>query len=139
MVNQMEKLIDKVASAIGRPEVSHHSLRRTAMELGEEAELRMTERTSAEKLQTTVGNKRRNYTKRFGKKAFTLADGVYANLTTALHDYPALAQRLGCEPLEVLAEREAESAVQRLSPLQRQRLARRLLGGDAVGDSHGIA
>jgi hypothetical protein len=29
--------------------------------------------------------------------------------------------------------------VQRLSPLQRQRLARRLLGGDAVGDSHGIA
>jgi len=139
MVNQMEKLIDGFAAAIGRPEVSHHSLRRTAMELGEEAELRLAETTSAEKLQTTVGNKRLNYTKVFGRKAFTLADGMYSNLTTALHDYPALAKRLGCEPLEVLAEREAESAMQRLSPIQRQRLALRLLGGDAVGDSHGIA
>lgn len=139
MVNQMEKLIDKVANAVGRPEVSHHSLRRTAMELGEEAELRMAERTSAEKLQTTVGNKRRNYTKQFGKKAFTLADGVYANLTTALHDYPALATRLGCEPLAILAEREAEALMQKLTPLQRQRLVRQLLGGDAEGDSHGVA
>jgi len=139
MVNQMEKLIDKVASAIGRPEVSHHSLRRTAMELGEEAELRMAEMTSAEKLQTTVGNKRRNYTKSFGKKAFTLADGVYGNLTTALHDYPALAPRLGCEPLAILAEREAEALMQKLTPLQRQRLARQLIGGDAEGNGHEVA
>ena len=139
MVNQMEKLISKFADAIGRPEISHHSLRRTAMELGEEAELRMAELTSAEKLQTTVGNKRRNYTKTFGKKAFTLADGVYRNLTTALHDYPDLATRLGCEPLAILAEREAEALMEKLTPLQRQRLARQLLGGDAEGDSHGVA
>lgn len=134
MVNQMEKLIDKVASTIGRPEVTHHSLRRTAMELGEEAELRLAELTSAEKLQTTAGNKRRNYTKRFGKKAFTFADGMYSNLTTALHDYPALAIRLGCEPLAILAEREAKALMQRLTPLQRQRLARQLLDSDAEGD-----
>ena len=139
MVNQMEKLIDRIASKIGRPEVTHHSLRRTAMELGEEAELRMAELTSAEKLQTTAGNKRRNYTKGLGKKAFTFADGLYANLTTALHDYPALATRLGCEPLAILAEREAEALMQKLTPLQRQRLARMLLGGDADGDSHGVA
>lgn len=139
MVNQMEKLIDKVAAAIGRPEISHHALRRTAMELGEEAELRMAEKTSAEKLQTTVGNKRRNYTKKLGKKAFTLADGIYENLTVALHDFPTLVKRLGCEPLEMLAEREAEAQVRRLTPLQRQRLAKRLLEDDAGGEGHGVA
>jgi integrase len=139
MVNQLEKLIDKFAAGIGRPEISHHALRRTAMELGEEAELRMAEKTSAEKLQTTVGNKRRNYTKRLGKKAFTLANGIYENLTIALHDFPALAKRLGCEPLEMLAEREAEAHTRRLSPLQRQRLAKRLLEGDAGGEGHGVA
>ena len=135
MMGQMEKLVPQFANAIGRLEVRHHALRRTAMELGEEAELRQSEQTSAEKLQTTVGNKRRNYTKRLGKKAFTLADGIYANLTTALHDFPALATRLGCEPLAMLAEREAERLMEKLSPLQRQRLAKRLLGagGDADG------
>jgi integrase len=139
MRGQMEKLIPIFAEAIGRPEISHHALRRTAMELGEEAELRMAEKTSAEKLQTTVGNKRRNYTKRFGKKAFTLANGIYENLTLALHDFPNLTKRLGCEPLESLAEREAEAQAKKLTPLQRQRLAKRLLEGDAAGDEHGVA
>ena len=55
------------------------------MELGEWAELRQAEKISADQLQTTVGNKLRNVTKRLGKKAFALADGLYANLTTALH------------------------------------------------------
>ena len=109
------------------------------MELGEEAELRLAEKTSAEKLQTTVGNKRRNYTKRLGKKAFTLADGLYANLTTALHDFPVLATRLGCEPVAMLAEREAEALMGKLTPIQRQRLAKRLLDGDVEGESHGVA
>lgn len=109
------------------------------MELGEEAELRSAELTSAEKLQTTVGNKRRNYTKRLGKKAFVLATSLYANLTTALHDYPALANRLGAEPLAILAEREAEGLLRRLTPIQRQRLARVLLEGDAEGESKEVA
>ena len=139
MRGQMEKLIPAFAESIGRPEKSHHALRRTAMELGEEAELRQAEKTSAEKLQTTVGNKRRNYTKRLGKKAFTLADGLYSNLTTALHDFPALAKRLGCEPLEMLAEQEAEKHMRMLTPLQRQRLAKRLLDGDAEGESQEVA
>ena len=139
MRGQMEKLIPAFAESIGRPEKSHHALRRTAMELGEEAELRQAEKTSAEKLQTTVGNKRRNYTKRLGKKAFTLADGLYSNLTTALHDFPALAKRLGCEPLEMLAEQEAEKHMRMLTPLQRQRLAKRLLDGDAEGEDYGVA
>ena len=139
MREQMEGLIPTVAEAIGRPEVRHHALRRTAMELGEEAELRLAEKTSADKLQTTVGNKRRNYTKRLGKKAFTFADGLYANLTTALHDFPALATRLGCEPVAMIAEREAEALMDRLTPLQRQRLAKRLLEGEVEGDGQGVA
>lgn len=133
MRGQIEKLMPAVAEAIGRPEISHHALRRTAMELGEEAELRLAEKTSADKLQTTVGNKRKNYTKRRGKKARTFADGLYENLTVALHDFPALATRLGCEPLAILAEREAEKHVRMLTPLQRQRLVKRLLDGDADG------
>lgn len=139
MRGQMEKLIPAFAEAIGRPEISHHALRRTAMELGEEAELRQAEKTSAEKLQTTVGNKRRNYTKKLGKKAFTLADGIYENLTVALNDYPSLANRLGCEPIEILAEREAEAHARKLSPIQRQRLAKRLMDGDAAGEDQGVA
>ncbi|MFN9369390.1 MAG: hypothetical protein ACK6CT_11610 [Planctomycetia bacterium] len=109
------------------------------MELGEEAELRQAEKSSAEKLQTTVGNKRRNYTKKFGRKAFTLADGIYTNLTKALHDFPALAKRLGCEPLETLAERELEAQAKKLTPLQRQRLAKKILEDDAAGDGQGVA
>jgi hypothetical protein len=139
MRGQLEKLIPVFAAAIGRPEIGHHALRRTAMELGEEAELRQAEKSSAEKLQTTVGNKRRNYTKRLGRKAFTLADGIYANLTTALHDYPVLAKRLGCEPLETLAERDLEAQAKRLTPLQRQRLAKKILEGDAAGEDQGVA
>jgi len=139
MRGQMEKIIPIFATVIGFPEIRHHALRRTAMELGEEAELRQAEKTSAEKLQTTVGNKRRNYTKRLGKKAFTLADAIYANLTTALHDHPALATRLGCEPLETLAERHLEAQAKKLTLIQRQRLAKRILEGDAAGEGQGVA
>jgi hypothetical protein len=139
MIWQMENFIEAAALAIGRPEITHHALRRTAMELGEEAELRLAEKTSAEKLQTTVENKRKNYTKRRGKKARTFADGLYENLTTALHDYPALATRLECEPLEVLAEQAAEKHIRLLTPLRRRVLARRWLGRDAEGEGQGIA
>ncbi len=135
MRGQMEKLIPIFAEAISRPEVSHHALRRTAMELSDEAELRKREKDSADKLQTTVLNKGKYYTKKLGKKAFTLADGLYSNLTKALHDYPALANRLGCESLAKIAERDAERLIKNLSPLQRQHFAKKLLeaGGDADG------
>ena len=139
MIWQMENFIEAAALAIGRPEITHHSCRRTTMELGEWAELRQAEKTSAEKLQTTVGNKRRNYTKRLGKKAFALADGLYANLTTALHEFPVITTRLGCEPLAILAEREAEALVGKLTPIQRQRLAKRLLGGETDVEGQVVA
>ena len=104
MRGQMEKLIPIFAESIGRPEISHHALRRTAMELSDLAELRKREKDSADKLQTTVLNKRIYYLKKLGTKAFILADGAYSNLTKALHDYPALANRLGCESLATIAD-----------------------------------
>ena len=104
MRGQMEKLIPIFAEAISRPEISHHALRRTAMELCDLAELRKREKDSADKLQTTVLNKRIYYLKKLGTKAFILADGAYSNLTKALHDYPALANRLGCESLATIAD-----------------------------------
>jgi hypothetical protein len=139
MRTQMEKIIPVFAAASGRPEISHHALRRTAMELGEEAELRQAEMTSAEMLQTTVINKRRYYTKKLGDKAYTFADGIYRNLTVALHDFPSLSKRLGCEPVESLAEREAEKHLRMLSPLGRQRVAKKMLDGDAAGNEPGVA
>ena len=104
MRSQIEKLIPVFAESIGRPEISHHALRRTAMELSDLAELRKREKDSADKLQTTVLNKRIYYLKKLGTKAFILADGAYSNLTKALHDYPALANRLGCESLATIAD-----------------------------------
>ena len=135
MISQIEKLIPVFAESIGRPEISHHALRRTAMELCNEAESRKIVKDSAKKLQTTVLNMSKYYTKKLGKKAFILADGAYSNLTKALHDYPALANRLGCESLEKIAERDAERLIKILSPLQCQQLGKKFLeaGGDADG------
>ncbi len=101
-----------------------------------------TEKMSADKVQTTVGNKRKNYTKRLGRKAYALADGHYANITTALHEFPKLdklVKRLGCEPLETLTDQEAEALEKKLTPIQRQRWGKRFLDGEASGEGRGVA
>jgi len=41
--------------------------------------------------------------------------------------------------LEMLAEQEAEKHMRMLTPLQRQRLAKRLLDGDAEGENQEVA
>ena len=139
MVERLEKYIKKSAGAIGRPEITHHALRRTAMELSDEGELREKEKSSAEKLQTTVGNKRRNYIKRRGKKVIAKADGLYENLTVSLQDYPVLAERLGCDPVEVKMESEVETLIRQLSPIQKRRLLKKLLEGGDEGEELGVA
>jgi hypothetical protein len=107
LIWRMEKLIKDAATAIGSPErLTHHALRRTAMELSDEGELMEKEKESARKLQTTVHNKRKHYVKRGGRKRYLLADGLYENLKAALQDYPKLAARLGCDIISSEAERE---------------------------------
>ena len=129
---RIQKLIKQGATAIGRPEITHHALRRTGHELTNEGELRDKTRASAEKLQTTVGNMTNNYLTRIGKKDRLLADGLYENMTVALQDYPTLAERLGCDPFEIAVEREFEALLSKASPIQRRRFQKRL--GDS-GDA----
>jgi integrase len=139
MVERLEKYIKKAAEAIGCPEISHHALRRTAMELSDEGELRAKEKASAEKLQTTVGNKSRNYIKRKGKKAIAMADGLYENLVVSLQDYPDLAERLGCDPVEIMVEREMDALMKKLTPIQRRRFQKRLGDSGDKGEGQGVA
>ena len=80
----------------------------------------------------------RSYIKRKGKKAIAMADGLYENLVVSLQDYPDLAERLGCEPVEIVAEKEMDLLMQRLSPIQKRRLQKRLLEGDK-GEGQGVA
>jgi hypothetical protein len=138
MREQMHDLIPTFAEAIGRPEISHHALRRTTMQRAREARIRQAEKDVARNLQTTHGNMTTNYTSPL-EETKSYADSIYTNLTIALHDFPALATRLGCEPLSILAEREVEASAGKLTPIQRQRLAKRLLDGDAEGEGQEVA
>jgi integrase len=139
MLWRMQKLIKQGAEAIGRPEITHHALRRTGHELTNEGELRDKRKASASKLQTTVSNMTRNYLAKVGKKERLLADGLYENMTVALQDYPVLAGRLGCEPVENAVEREMEEMMTRLTPIQRRRLQKRLAEGGDAGEGQGVA
>ena len=89
-------------------------------------------------MQTTHGNMTSHYTTPL-QETESFANSIYVSLTAALQDFPALATRLGCEPVAMLAEREAEALMDRLTPLQRQRLAKRLMDGNAEGDGQGVA
>lgn len=134
LIWRMEKLVKEAATAIGRPEgLTHHALRRTAMELSDEGELMEKEKESARKLQTTVANKRRNYLKRGGKKRVILANGLFENLTVALQDYPSLAARLGCDIISPGAGKDLKSLAGQLSPLERQQLRKLLDEDDSEG------
>ena len=106
MMERLEKYIKREAKSIGVPEITHHSHRRTAMELNMEGEWQEKEKESAEKIQTTLGNMRgylRN--RKLSKKDIQRADGLYKNMTVALQGYPALAKRLWCEPVEAATAR----------------------------------
>ena len=104
-----------------------------------EGELRDKKKASAAKLQTTVGNMERNYLTRIGKKERLLADGLYENMTVALQDYPALADRLGCDPVEITVEREMDALMKRLTPIQRRRFQKRLGEGGDEAEGQGVA
>ena len=84
---------------------------------------------------------KRNYLRKIklSKKDIRRADGLYENMTVALQDYPALAERLGCEPVEAAAESEIEDLMRRLTPIQRRRFQKRLAEGCDDGEGQGVA
>jgi hypothetical protein len=136
---RMQKLIATSAEAIGRPEITHHALRSTSMELSNEGELRDKRKAAAAKLQTTVGNMTRNYLAKVGRKERLLANGLYENLTVALQEYPELAKQLGCESVEVTVEQEVEALIKNLTPVQLKRLQKRLRRDGDAGEGQGVA
>lgn len=136
---RMHHLIKRGAETIGRPEITHHALRRTAMEWTNEGELLEKKKASARKLQTTVGNMVNNYLGPLGPKEKLAAEGMYENMSLALQDHSDLAMRLGCEPVEIKVEREMEDLMKRLTPIQRRRLQKRLGDGGDEAEGQGVA
>jgi len=68
-----------------------------------------------------------------------LADGLYVNMTVALQDCTALAERLGCDAVEITGEREMDALMKRLTPIQRRRFQKRLDDGADQSEGQGVA
>jgi len=93
------KHIKKKADSVGLEDVTHHALRRTAMELSDQGEeLSATDRSSRN-LGTTTKNKEGHYVLRkfHGRTAYLRADSLYAGLSEALSHFPEVAQLVGVE------------------------------------------
>lgn len=127
---RMSKHIKKAAGLSGLTGISHHAIRRTAMELSDEGELLAAEERSAEKLRTTTENKRGHYLQRkVAKRHYLLADALYANLTASLREFPKLAERVGVEAADPKIMPDLEHLVAGLTPQQRQELLLALIRG----------
>jgi integrase len=93
------KQIKKKADGVGLNGVTHHALRRTAMELSDQGEeLSATDRSS-KNLGTTTRNKEGHYVVRkfHGRTAYLRADSLYAGLSQALSHFPEVAGLVGVE------------------------------------------
>ena len=133
---RMSKHIKKAARLSGLIGISHHAIRRTAMELSDEGELLEAEGRSAEKLRTTTENKRGHYLKRkASKRHYLLADALYSNLTASLREFPKLAERVGVEVVDPKLSQETDALLAGLTPEQRQELLISLLRG-TLGITH---
>ena len=113
--------IKRWATKLGLPGLSHHAIRRTGMELSDEAELLALSAASAEKLRTTTDNKRRHYLQRKAtRRHYLLADALYNNFCLALSQHPELTARLGAELPDKPEEDDAIVAQFSALPAERQ-------------------
>jgi hypothetical protein len=127
---RMQKHIQKWAKKAGLPGLTHNALRKTGMEVSDEAELLAFERRSAEKLRTTVDNKRRNYLKRrVAKRHYLLADALYGNFCEVLSEFPKLAERLGVEPEPEAGDNGLLDQIRRLSVEEQAKLMQDIMAG----------
>jgi len=51
----------------------------------------------------------------------------------------SLANRLGCEPVEVKRESDVEALIRQLTPIQRRRLQKKLMEEGEKGEGQGVA
>jgi len=133
------KHIVKAAKGVGLKDVSHHALRRTAMELSDQGEEIKATDESSKNLGTSTRNKDGFYVRKSHGRTFYLrADRLYSGLSLALLHYPAVADimmvedRFKPQPAELakakvqrlLEEMESLSAEEVLE-LERQKAERR--------------
>lgn len=130
------KHIVKAANRVGLEGVSHHALRRTAMELSDQGEEIKATDESSRNLGTTTKNKEGFYVRKSHGRTFYLrADRLYSGLSLALLHYLAVAElmmvedRFKPEPSQqkvqrLLDEEDALTAAEALE-LERQRAVRR--------------
>jgi hypothetical protein len=130
------KHIKQKADSVGLENVTHHALRRTAMELSDQGEeLSATDRSSRN-LGTTTKNKEGHYIVRkfHGRTFYLRADNLYAGISQALSHFPEVAQWVGVEKpiteMDILldrvgqmteSEREALKSALRDSPKDKRK------------------
>ncbi len=133
------KHISRAAKRLGLEGMSHHALRRTAMELSDQGEEIKATDESSRNLCTTTKNKEGFYVRKSHGRTFYLrADRLYSGLSLALLHYPSVAEimmvedRFKPQPAEpakekvrrLLEEMESLSAEEALE-LERQRATRK--------------
>lgn len=92
------KHIVRAAKSVGIEGVSHHALRRTAMELSDQGEEIKATDESSRNLGTTTKNKEGFYVRKSHGRTFYLrADRLYASLSVALLHYPEVADLMMVE------------------------------------------
>lgn len=96
------KHIARLAKKVGLTGVTHHALRKTAMEMSDQGEELSANERSSRNLGTTTKNKEAHYVVRkfHGLRFYLRADNLYAGLTQAFTRYPALAELVGVEKVK---------------------------------------
>lgn len=138
------KHVVKAAKKAGLDGVSHHALRRTAMELSDQGEEIKPTEESSKNLGTTTKNKQRFYVRKtHGKTYYLRADRLYESISMSLVAlYPAAAVVLGVEDRFIpkpeesvrekvgrLLEEMASLSEDEVIELERQRASQRLKKG----------
>ena len=110
------KHISRAAKQLGLEGVSHHALRRTAMELSDQGEEIKATDESSRNLGTTTKNKDGFYVRKSHGRTFYLrADRLYSGLSLALLHYPAVAELMMVEDrFKPQPDEPAKKKVQRL-------------------------
>lgn len=131
--DSMGKHISKAASKLECGGVTHHSIRRTSMELNEMEELRQATRRSAAGFNTSVDSMTGFYLTKFHpQRYYATADRLYQNMLFALSHLPKVADIMMVEEIQTPRASIDYMADQwsRLSEVERREVLRRVEAGE---------